>query len=174
MRSLARTLSRTMAQGSQAASYLLGGLVLASAIAVTLLSQDVSSITGWALDVLGAGFLALLAGLVFATLFSLVRMNAPDAADDSRRYWFAIGMQAANGVTTLALTFTLLGISLGIGSLAGQELTPETVQAVIRDLTANFSLAFMTTVVGLPVSACLRALLVITARKPTSEERTSS
>jgi hypothetical protein len=48
------------------------------------------------------------------------------------------------------------------------------VQAVIRDLTANFSLAFMTTVVGLPVSACLRALLVISAKKPVSEERTSS
>tara|TARA_B100000683_G_scaffold220295_1_gene217084 strand:- start:1019 stop:1255 length:237 start_codon:yes stop_codon:yes gene_type:complete len=70
-------------------------------------------------------------------------------------------MQTANGVTTLALTFTLLGISLGIGGLAEQNLTPETVQTVIRDLTANFSLAFMTTVVGLPMSAILRALLVV-------------
>jgi len=174
MRSLARTLSRNVAHGSHAASYLLGGLVLATAIAVTLLSQDVSSITGWALDVLGAGFLVLLTGLIFVTLFSLVRMNAAGTAHDSREYWLVVGMQAANGVTTLALTFTLLGISLGIGSLAGQDLTPETVQGVIRDLTANFSLAFMTTVVGLPVSACLRALLVIPARKPVSEERTSS
>lgn len=165
MRALARALSRNMAHGSQAASYLLGGLVLATAIAVTLLSQDVSAITGWALDVLGAGFLTLLAGLIFTTLFSLVRMNAAGIAGDDRAYWFAVGMQAANGVTTLALTFTLLGISLGIGSLAGQELTPDTVQGVIRDLTANFSLAFMTTVVGLPVSAVLRALLVISSKK---------
>lgn len=166
MRALARALSRNMAHGSQAASYLLGGLVLATAIAVTLLSQDVSAITGWALDVLGAGFLTLLAGLIFTTLFSLVRMNAAEIDGDDRAYWFAVGMQAANGVTTLALTFTLLGISLGIGSLAGQELTPDTVQGVIRDLTANFSLAFMTTVVGLPVSAVLRALLVISSKKP--------
>ena len=170
MRSLARALSRNIAHGSRAASYLLGGLVLVTAITVILLSQDVSSITGWALDVLGAGFLTLLTGLIFTTLFSLVRMNAAGTAHDSREYSFVVGMQAANGVTTLALTFTLLGI----GSLAGQDLTPETIQAVIRDLTANFSLAFMTTVVGLPVSACLRALLVITARKPVSEERTSS
>ena len=166
MRNIARALTRNMAHGSQAASYLLGGLVLATAIAVTLLSQDVSAITGWALDVLGAGFIALLAGLIFVTLFSLVRMNADDIADADREYWYAVGMQAANGVTTLALTFTLLGISLGIGSLAGQDLTPDTVQAVIRDLTANFSLAFMTTVVGLPVSAALRALLVISSKKP--------
>tara|TARA_R110002072_G_scaffold106588_9_gene232742 strand:+ start:444 stop:959 length:516 start_codon:yes stop_codon:yes gene_type:complete len=166
MRKLARALSRNVAHGSQAASYLLGGLVLATAIAVALLSQDVSSVTGWALDVLGAGFLLLLAGLVFVTLFGLVRMNGADMTDGDRAYWFAVGMQAANGVTTLALTFTLLGISLGIGSLAGQDLTPDTVQAVIRDLTANFSLAFMTTVVGLPVSAALRALLVISSKKP--------
>lgn len=166
MRNIARALSRNMAHGSQAASYLLGGLVLTTAIAVTLLSQDVSAITGWALDVLGAGFIALLAGLIFVTLFSLVRMNADGIAEADREYWYAVGMQAANGVTTLALTFTLLGISLGIGSLAGQDLTPDTVQAVIRDLTANFSLAFMTTVVGLPVSAALRALLVISSKKP--------
>jgi hypothetical protein len=65
-------------------------------------------------------------------------------------------------VTTLALTFTLLGISLGIGTLAGQELTPETIQPVIRKMTANFSLAFMTTVVGLPISALLRSLIIVT------------
>ena len=174
MGSFARALTRTVAHGSQAASYLLGGLVLATAGAVTLLSQDVSAITGWALDVLGAGFLVLLAALVFGTLFGLVRMNAQGIRDADREYWFAVGMQTANGVTTLALTFTLLGISLGIGSLAGQELTPDTVQSVIRDLTANFSLAFMTTVVGLPVSAGLRALLVISLRKPAPEERTVS
>ncbi|MGB0630766.1 MAG: hypothetical protein ACPGRZ_08725 [Alphaproteobacteria bacterium] len=171
MRNFARSLSRTVAHGSQAASYLLGGLVLAIAVAVTLLSQDVTAITGWALDVLGAGFLFLLATLVFTTLFSLVRMNGHGTRHSDREYWYAVGMQAANGVTTLALTFTLLGISLGIGSLAGQNLTPETVQGVIRDLTANFSLAFMTTVVGLPVSAALRALLVISAKKPAPEER---
>jgi len=171
MRNFARSLSRTVAHGSQAASYLLGGLVLATAVAVTLLSQDITAITGWALDVLGAGFLVLLATLVFTTLFSLVRMNGVGTRQGDREYWYAVGMQAANGVTTLALTFTLLGISLGIGSLAGQNLTPDTVQGVIRDLTANFSLAFMTTVVGLPVSAALRALLVISSKKPTAEER---
>ena len=51
------------------------------------------------------------------------------------------GLQAANGIATLALTYTLLGISLGIGSLAGHELGPETIQAVIRDLTRHFSMA---------------------------------
>ena len=55
-----------------------------------------------------------------------------------------------------------LGISLGIGSLAGQDLTPDTIQSVIRTMTANFSLAFMTTVIGLPVSALLRSLLIVT------------
>ena len=50
-------------------------------------------------------------------------------------------------------------------SLAGKELTPDTVQVVIRGLTENFSLAFMTTVVGLPVSAVLRTLLLVTSAR---------
>jgi hypothetical protein len=70
--------------------------------------------------------------------------------------------KAANGIATLALTYTLLGISLGVGTLAEQELTPETVRHVIRGLTSQFSLAFMTTVVGLPTAAVLRTLLVVT------------
>ena len=32
-------------------------------------------------------------------------------------------------------------------------------------MTANFSLAFMTTVVGLPISALLRSLIVVTHAK---------
>ena len=77
--------------------------------------------------------------------------------------WFDAGLHAANGIATLALTYTLLGISLGIGTLADQELTPDTVQSVIRSLTAHFSLAFLTTVVGLPSAAAMRALIGITA-----------
>ena len=159
------TAVRVLSQGSQAASYLLGGLALATALAVGLLSQDISAVTGWALNVLGIGFLALLGGLIFLSLFALIRMTAADADRHTRHVWHQVGLHAANGVTTLALTFTLLGISLGIGSLAGQNLTPDTVQGVIRDLTANFSLAFMTTVVGLPVSAALRALIAVAHAK---------
>ncbi len=51
---------------------------------------------------------------------------------------------------------------LGIGSLAEQGLSPETVQSVVRELTRHFSLAFLTTVLGLPTSAALRALLLVT------------
>ena len=71
-------------------------------------------------------------------------------------------MHAAQGVATLALTFTLLGISLGIGSLADNQLTPDTIQSVISQLTNRFSMAFMTTVIGLPVSAVLRTGLAVT------------
>lgn len=156
---------RLLAHGSQAASFLLGGIVLVGALAVAIVSRDVSVIAGWALDVLGIGFIVLLGSLIFLALLSLVRMHDTRAGEEARDIWLETGLQAANGVTTLALTFTLLGISLGIGSLAGQTLTPETVEEIIRDLTANFSLAFMTTVIGLPVSAALRAALSIADRR---------
>ena len=63
--------------------------------------------------------------------------------------------------SSLALTCTLLGISLGIGSLSGHELNPTTIPQVIKGLTEHFAMAFMTTVIGLPVSAALRSALLV-------------
>ena len=82
-------------------------------------------------------------------------------------------MHAANGIATLGLTYTLFGISLGIGELAGQELTPATVQEVIRGLTERFSLAFMTTVISLPTSVLLRALLSISGAWMVAQDKQS-
>jgi hypothetical protein len=155
-----RALLGTLDSSSRAVSYMLGALAVALAVAVLMTSNSVVDIAAWAREVLGWSFVALLASLVFLALYCWVRLLQLGGADDD--VWFEAGIQAANGVTTLALTFTLLGISLGIGTLAVQELTPETIQTVIRKMTANFSLAFMTTVVGLPISALLRGMIVVT------------
>ena len=156
-----RSIADILATGSQAASYLLGGAVLAAAGLAALWSLNLGDIAGWAFDVLGAGFVGLLTLLVLATAYCLVRLVRTGRDGEAADFWLMAGVQLAGGVATLALTYTLFGISLGIGSLAGQGLTPENVQGVIRDLTASFSLAFMTTVIGLPLSAALRTLLVI-------------
>jgi len=79
-----------------------------------------------------------------------------------RLIWTEGGLHAANSAATLALTYTLLGISLGVRTLADQELNTDTVQKVIGGLTEHFSVAFMTTVLGLPTAAGLRALISIT------------
>ena len=146
---------------SRAVSFLLGSLAIGLAFAAMATSRSAAEITDWAGQVLGWTFVSLLASLIFICLFSWIRLLR-DGTAPATEVWFEAGVQAANGVTTLALTFTLLGISLGIGSLAGQDLTPDTIQSVIRKMTANFSLAFMTTVIGLPVSALLRSLLIVT------------
>ncbi|MCP5366844.1 MAG: hypothetical protein H6907_03240 [Hyphomicrobiales bacterium] len=155
-------LARALSTGSQAVSYLLGGVVLVIALAAVATSSSAAEVAGWAGDVLGPAFVVLLGVLVLTVLYCWVRIAGHPVTAAEEDVWLETGVQAANGVTTLALTYTLLGISLGIGSLAGQDLTPETVQTIIRELTANFSLAFMTTVIGLPTSAVLRALLLIT------------
>ena len=80
-------------------------------------------------------------------------------------YWSEIGLQLANAMSALALTFTLLGISLGIGSLSGQALTPDNIQLLIEQLTQHFSMAFMTTVVGLPTSIIIRATVSVRYQK---------
>ena len=152
---------RQIVRGSQIVSYLLGIAVLGLTAVVAGTSLIMEDIGKWLVQVLGYGFIALLVILVTVCLLSWLNIRKSARDEKAREIWVETGVHAANGVTTLALTCTLYGISLGIGALATQDLTPETVQSVIRDLTGNFSLAFMTTVIGLPVSAFLRALVLI-------------
>jgi len=147
--------------GSRSLAYFLFGLVIILAAAAVIASSDIHSILGWIEKIFGVAFIGLMTGLVLVALFCWIKST--DRGYD--RAWLEGGLQAASGVTTLALTYTLLGISLGIGTLADQALTPETVQEVIRGLTEKFSLAFMTTVVGLPIAALLRTLLMVTHAK---------
>lgn len=161
---------QALATASQTTSYMLGGIVILLAATVMTTSLDLNDIASWAWDVLGLTFAVLLASLVFLSLYCLVKVHKARTGGKFHHPWLATGVQAANGIATLALTYTLLGISLGIGSLAGQTLTPDTIQGVIRDLTENFSMAFMTTVIGLPASAFLRSLLLIAEAQIESSE----
>ena len=150
--------------GSRTLSYVFGSVVLALTVGTWMTSERPFDLASKALEVFGAAYLVMLVALVFTTLFCWSHQKASsDAA--KRLVWAEAGLHAAGGVSTLALTFTLLGISLGIGALADQELTPDTVQGIIGDLTRHFSMAFMTTVVGLPVSTALQALVKITETK---------
>ena len=153
-----RGILHVMDAGSRAVSVVLGGLVVVLAGAAMATSLTAADIATRAQEVLGVTFIGLMVGLVLTALYCwAIAARSPDTG-----FWTEAGLQAANGIATLALTYTLLGISLGIGTLAEQELTPETVRHVIRGLTSQFSLAFMTTVVGLPTAATLRTLLVVT------------
>jgi hypothetical protein len=156
---------------SRTTSYLLGAGVIALAVASWTGSVDAGDFARHARDVFGPTFTTLYLVLVTTTLFCWVRLG--QMRDDSIRSqpWLEAGMHAASGVATLALTYTLLGISLGIGSLADQPLTTDTIQTVIQGLTSHFSMAFMTTVVGLPSAAALRALLLISHANWTASAR---
>ncbi len=55
-----------------------------------------------------------------------------------------------------------------ISTLAHEALTPDSVQGIIQELTGKFSMAFMTTVVGLPIAAVLRTMLVVTQARSES------
>ncbi len=149
-------------QGSRTLSFFLGVVVLGLFAAALATSLDAGDIIRWAREVFGVSFLIALSALVVTAFHCWLRLEADGAPEAAR---LETGLHAANGVATLALTYTLLGISLGIGSLANQDLGPETIQVVIRDLTRHFSMAFLTTVVGLPISAVLRAMLMIRTRR---------
>lgn len=148
--------------GMRSISYVGGSLVIVLAVTVYATSRQPADVAIWALDVFGISFIVLLTILCLVVAFSWARLVTVTVDLREREFWVSLGLQAANGVATLALTYTLLGISLGIGTLADQELNADTVQTLIGALTEHFSMAFMTTVIGLPTSAALRALISLT------------
>ena len=138
-----------------------GAAVILLAVASGLSLKRPSDVLAWLQDVFGFAFALPYMALMALGVYAIVRLvEAPDS-----RFARELGLQAASGVATLALTFTLLGISLGIGGLTGDALTPANVQDVIADLTGHFSMAFMTTVVGLPSAALLRAAVALVVAK---------
>ena len=164
--------SRSMLDaGLRTTSYVLGGVVIALAVATAVGPFDTAGIADWAERVFGPTFTVLFTALIAAALFCWVRMHQTKFDATKYRPWLEAGMHASSGVATLALTYTLLGISLGIGSLADQELSSHTVNAVIQGLTGPLSMAFMTTVIGLPTAAALRALLLVTNAVYASRQR---
>ena len=158
---------RKSADSLQALSLMLGGVVIGLTSFVMFTGHSSAMAVAWASEVLGLPFLLLLASLVFAGLLCLLKLLATRSIldgtkrDTQRIKWLQAGLQSCNGIATLALTFTLLGISLGIGRLSEGGLTPENINSVIADLTAHFSLAFMTSVIGLPLSAAMRTALIV-------------
>lgn len=146
---------------AQAVGLLLGAVVLVLAGSRLLLDLPPGQAVSRTVTVVGLVFPVLFAALAVLAGAAALRL----ARDPADRRWRQLGLQAASGIATVALTFTLLGISLGIGGLAGRPLTPDSVQAVIGELTGRFALAFATTVVGLPAAAGLRALILVLAAR---------
>jgi hypothetical protein len=148
----------------QAMSLFLGLIVIIISLATFVTGMMPAQILGWGFEMLGGIFLLLLSALVITAMFCCVRLiESPRQAssDLERQKWLQAGLQACNGIATLALTFTLLGISLGIGQLSNSSLTPDSIDKVIASLTDDFSMAFLTSVIGLPLSAILRTVLIV-------------
>lgn len=148
---------RWLGDGSRALSYTLGSVILLLWLASQIFAMPAAELIGRGVETLGVGFLLVLGGLVHLCLLSCVRMRDPE----KRTLWTRIGSHSADGIATIALTCTLLGISLGIASLTERPLEPATINAVIAELSGHFSLAFMTSVIGLPIAALLRALVAV-------------
>ena len=143
----------------------LGGLVVIG-LALTLLLFGVvpKDLFAAAKDTLGAVFITLAVGLVLTVMAAVARICDAQLDVQSKSVWLHIGLHAANGIATVALTFTLFGISAGIGELAAGNLNIDTINTVIASLTDQFSMAFMTSVVGLPLSALMRVVVGVAGK----------
>lgn len=147
-------------QSSQAISIFLGGIVLILFVYVGYSDANPSFVFEWLISTLGYSFLIITAFLTFMAIISIININ--NCENERRKFWFETGLQVSNLISTLALTYTLLGISLGIGELSSSKLDIDTINQTISKLTEQFSMAFMTSVIGLPLSGLLRSILIIT------------
>ena len=146
-------------QSSQAISLLLGTLIVILLIYVLTTNNDPSFIFNWLISVLGNTFIVFLLFLSITSIICII--NVCSVEESKKKLWFESGLQLSNLIATIALTYTLLGISLGIGELSASKLDVGTINQTISRLTNQFSMAFMTSVIGLPLSGILRSILVI-------------
>ena len=133
--------------------YLIGSVVIGLALISYVTALEPGAILAWLLERFTVLFLLLLGFFVITGVTGVLKLNG----SITDPFWQECALQSANGLAALALTFTLLGISLGVGALGQQIISPQTVGRIIQELTTHFSLAFMTTVVGIPLSTLLRA-----------------
>ena len=146
-------------QSSQALSILLGSIILGLLFYVSITDNEPSYIFSWANSVLGTTFILIILFLTFGSI--ICALNIHNSYLYKKKFWFETGLQLSNLISTIALTYTLLGISLGIGELSSSKLDVDTINQTISKLTEQFSMAFMTSVVGLPLSGVLRSILII-------------
>ena len=144
---------------SQVLSLFLGITVLVLGAYVIITGNHPNEIVTWSISILGLSFVISLLILTFGSIFCIFKLK--NLHFNTNKFWFETGVQFANSISTLALTFTLLGISLGIGELAISKLDINSINATIGKLTNKFSMAFLTTVIGLPLSSLLRSILII-------------
>ena len=159
-------------QSSQAICIFLGGVVLILFLYVGYSDTNPSFIFEWLVSTLGYSFLIITTFLTFIAIISIININ--NFENRRRKFWFETGLQVSNLISTLALTYTLLGISLGIGELSSSKLDIDTINQTISKLTQQFSMAFMTSVIGLPLSGLLRSILIITYEHSTVHSFKSS
>ena len=145
---------------------ILGVVLIVLAATSYFTNMSLADLLSYVEKVFSYSFVLLFVPLAIVAAYAIALINRKSINAEQKVFWFEVGQQAANGMSTLALTFTLLGISVGIGTLSKQSLTPDTVNDVIAVLTQQFSMAFMTTVVGLPAATLSRALLAICMVKP--------
>ena len=150
----------------QSLTFFFGGVTIILAGLALILDIFPRDVFLWAVSTLGLTYILITASVVLLSLFSLSQYRADPLHNQQ---WIKIGSQSNTAIATIALTYTLCGISLGVGSLASSDLSPENINHVISGLTKEFGMAFMTSVVGLPLSALMRFIFVLndtTSRDP--------
>ena len=153
-----------LGHGARVTAFISGLIVIFLALNLFLLGVTPSHLFAAAKDTLGLLFLILILFLILVSTMAITKLRDQRIKKETKSVWLHLGLHAANGIATVALTFTLFGISVGVGELTAGNLNIDNVNKVIASLTDQFSMAFMTSVVGLPLSALMRVMVGVTGK----------
>ena len=146
----------TAGQRLQIIGQLAGYLTLGLALAVYLFDLKLVEMLAMVDQLFGSLFVTAYLALAAGSYYCFCQLAAKDG-----ELWLEAGLQCATGIATLALTFTLLGISLGVHTIAAGGVTAEQIVSQLPAMTERFAMAFATTIVGLPTANLIRAAMTI-------------
>ena len=109
------------AEGQTLAELPVGTAVLVAAVASAMVGLDLREIADWAFEVFSVTFMVILGIMLAGFAYCLVRLIECRKDGENGDVWLEAAVHLAGGVATVALTYTLLGISLGIGTLADEK-----------------------------------------------------
>ena len=158
----------------QSAGHVAGLMIIGIAL-ITLLPEGASNListVGEFASIVGWPFLSVYGLLSVALMLTLLRIRSARraGADEARTYWAHIGGQLCGLLSTIALVFTLWGLSQGVLLLGANQVTADTIDQLLSQLMTHFGVAFYSSIIGLPTAALGRVLVFVASSNTWKKE----
>lgn len=149
----------------------IAGLVIITLALMSVASLELSEIFerfSSVISVVGWPFLTIYSVLTAILLGSYLKIRRArrEGSSENLSYWAQVGTQVCGLLSTMALVFTLFGLSQGVLLLGVSKVTPDSIDQLLGELMTHFGVAFYSSIIGLPTAALGRFVIFTTSARP--------